>query len=118
MSGGETPLRLVNNWLVGEIAQTNPESDFANHKVVPSIATGNVVMVNPMENRHFYVNLGVGGSVLWAENDIVYYKIVNPNSAYLHKARIENNKFVNEEKLSSDPVVRFFRWAFRGSMGE
>ncbi len=120
IKGESESLRLVNNWLVGEI--TNYRQKTEERKLLTPIegelTTGDAVLINPIENRLITTHLGFGGLILWVEDNIVYYKTVDRENAYLYKARIENGGLIGAELLSMDPVVRYFRWAFRGQAGE
>jgi len=110
IEGSETTPRLINNWLVGVIADTDPETDYIIKKGFPPILRESVVLVNPISGHQFTVHLGKKGEILWIENYDVYYRV----GEELYKAQIENNDFVDRTLLLTDPVVDFIHLAFRG----
>lgn len=115
--GESESLRLVNDWLVGEIndyKQTAGEGELP-EPLEGELTVGDAVLINPVENCMLTTYLGIGGLILWVENNTVYYKTVDGENAYLYRAKIEDSGLVNKELLSTDSVVRFFRWGFRGS---
>jgi hypothetical protein len=114
VKGAETALRLTNDKLAGIIADQNPSTDYRQSVGYPGILREDVVIVYPLENRQLTVHLGKDCEVLWIEADSVYYRIDDS----LYKARIDNDDFVDRQLLLTDPRVRYFHWAFKGSMNE
>ncbi|SYZ72037.1 hypothetical protein TRIP_C20152 [Candidatus Zixiibacteriota bacterium] len=113
ISGAETSPKLIDGWLAGVIADSDPETDFTIRKAFPSIPREDVVLINPMENREFEIHLGPSSEVLWIEGNEVYYRM----GEGLYKATIQNDDFVNRSLLIKDTIVNGIHWAFRGSMG-
>lgn len=115
VSGIETRMRIVNNYLVGVIANPNPESNYSKRKMFPSILDENVVFLSPMSEELFTVHLGKNCEVLWIDdNNDVYYRLDDS----LYKARIDKNEFVDRQLLLTNYKIRYIHWAFRGSTGE
>jgi hypothetical protein len=114
IQGASTAPVIVNDWLVGVIADVDPETDFDTRKGFPPLLREDVVLINPLKNHQFTVHLGNNAEVLWIETDSVYYRLDDS----LYKARIEKDDFVDRQLLLTDPRVRHFHWAFKGSMNE
>jgi hypothetical protein len=112
LMGAETALHLVNGWLTGVVADSDPNSDYTQHKGYPSVLRGIIVMVNPIENIQFAVQLGNGCEILWIEDGTVYYRV----GQELYKARIDNDNIVDQTLILTDPRIDNIHWAFRGSM--
>jgi hypothetical protein len=111
IEGAETAPTIVNDWLVGIVADVDPETDYETRKGFPPILHEDVVLVNPIDGQHFKVHLGKNGEVLWIEDTTVYYRIDDR----LYTAHIENSDFIDRQLLLTDDRVRHFHWAFRGS---
>lgn len=112
--GSQTTPKLINGWLVGVIADTDPETNYETHKGFPPILREDVVFIEPLKDHQFTVHLGKGCEVLWIENSEVYYRVGQD----LYKAKIENDDFTNRQLILSDPKVNHIHWAFRGSEGK
>jgi hypothetical protein len=112
--GSGTHLRQVNDRLVGIVGDTDPRTNYDKHMGYESILREEVVVVNPQQSHQFIVHLGKNCEVLWIEQDSVYYRLDDS----LYRARIENDDFIDRQLLLTDPRVRYFHWAFKGSMNE
>ncbi|MEW6412625.1 MAG: hypothetical protein AB1483_09155 [Candidatus Zixiibacteriota bacterium] len=110
--GSETTLRPVNDWLIGVVANTDPETDYEIRKGFPSILGEDVVMVHPTSLQQLTVHLGPKSEVLWVQEDSVWYRV----GSDLYTARVTNNDFVDRTLLINDPRVQYIHWAFRGRM--
>lgn len=107
--GAETRLRLINGWLVGVIADPDPNAHY------PSICRQDAVFINPRTFHQFTVHLGgVRPEVLWVDGDEVWYRTGDE----LYKARIANDDLVDRQLIVKDRDVFMIYWAFRGKVKE
>ena len=112
MEGSKTAPRLINDWLVGIVAETDPETNYTTRKGFPSILTDKSMLVNPLTLQSFSLTLGEKSEVLWIENNDLYYRVEDK----LFKAKIENETLINNELLYTDPKIKRIHWAFKGNM--
>jgi hypothetical protein len=111
LPGGATYARLINGYLVGVVAQPNPESNPAEYKGFPPILSGDVVILDPIRAVQYVVHLGGDCEVLWIDQQIAFYRLGDQ----LYQAHIENNDFTDKRLLVSDPSVKHIHWAIPGS---
>ena len=110
LPGAETNPHVVNEWLVGVVADPNPENDYEARRFYGAVPRTEVILIDPFEVHQFTVNLGKQSEVLWIEGDSVWYRIDDG----LYQARIENDNFVDRTLLVKDSLVTRIHWAFRG----
>jgi len=111
IKGSETSLRIVNDWLVGIIANTHPEFDFKARGGYGAIPTKEVVFVNPHDGSQFTTDLEDFGEVLWVTDDeTIYYHTFDPPTLY--KARIQDNDLVDRQLVIKDVLTVLLHWGF------
>ena len=111
IEGSRTTPRPINGWLVGTIADTDPETDYEARKGFPSLLREEAVVFDPLTCHQFTVHLGKMSEVLWIEDSTLYFR----TGQELHRARIDNDALVDATLLISDFKVNFIHWAFRAS---
>ncbi len=109
VKGGDTNLRLVNNYLVGQVLNPNPKNDYVKHKGEGAIVTEEVAFIDPVGDNIFYSNLGNWAQVLLIEGSTVYYSIGDK----LLTARITEIGLEDIQLLLQNSLIRDFQWAFR-----
>ena len=106
--------RLVNGWLVGIIADHDPETNYDSRKFFPPLLREESVLVDPLSLKQFTVHLGKDSEVLWAGADTAYYRV----GQSLYRARVADDGFSDRELVVTDPLVEHIHWAFSGPSGE
>jgi hypothetical protein len=114
LDGGETSLRLINDWLVGRIIDVNPETDVEIRKHFPGICREETILINPMNDRQLIVRLGMDSQILWVENDTIYYK----SGDRLFKSAIADDDVTDRKLLIADSRIMDFVWGFRGTKSD
>ena len=106
--GSETSLRIVNDWLVGTIASTNPLTNFETYEGYPPILTGDVILVNPLSGLLQTFYLGDSCEVLYVDGNDIYFRLDNS----LYNAKMNGNSLVDKRLLLTDDKIRHMHWAF------
>jgi hypothetical protein len=108
IEGGETRLRLINNILVGNIANANPETDHSKFMRFPSDVTYDIIILDPIMKTQSVIYFDNYSEVLWIFDKRVIYRIENN----LYEAFLDNGKFVDNKVILSDPRIKHIHWAF------
>lgn len=110
LPGNETEPRLVNGWLVGVIADSDPKTNWEKRSRNEPLLRDESVIIDPVRARMFIAQIGKQHEILWIQDSTAYYRIQDS----LFSARIEKDDFRNRTLILTDPAMKHVHWAFRG----
>jgi len=108
--GDETPLRPVNNWIVGEVTYSGPGTDWKRRVGAPPILTDSILALEPSSLKLIIAKVGSDAEVLWIEDSTAWYRVQDS----LFTATVAESDFINRTLILADPRVKHIHWAFRG----
>lgn len=111
VEGSSTLLRPMGVWLIGVVAETNPDTDFNGGGSVPPVLRDEVALVNMSDGRSFTADLGQDCEILLIDGTTVYFR----SGDRLLRGVIDGERIVSQEGLLSVPAVGQIHWGFTGA---
>lgn len=108
--GVETAVGVINDRLIGVIADQNPRTDYTRRIGGPPSLREESIVIDPIRSRAFTVHLGKESEILWVEDSTAFYRVQDT----LFRAMIGADDFQNRTVVLVDFRLHFVHWAFRG----
>lgn len=108
--GTETRPKLLNGWIFGQLADTDPHTDYSRHLGFVPLERDSAFVIFPLSKDTRLYHLGPKSQVLWIDNDSTMTYRVDDS---LFEAKLGAGS-LNRQLLTVAHELRGVQWAFRG----